>query len=86
MKQFKTNYYMYVKVTKPLSYNSKVIGKLLPIKEWVKQKSQEERTPVYTHPVFLSSVFDGEKFIEIYCREKSEFVETYKSYVEKIGA
>ncbi len=76
-------HYLYVKVQKPLTRNSKVSGKILTIKEWVKQKSKETREPIYTHPVFLSQVFDNESFIEIYCRTKEEFNETFIKYQEK---
>ena len=77
--------YMYVKVMKPLNNNSKLIGKILTVKEWVRQKTEEKRDPVYTHPVFLSQVFDGEQFVEIYCRNREEFQETFRKYEEKIN-
>ena len=77
-------HYLYVKVMKPLNRNSKLVGKILTVKEWVKQKS-EKKEPVYTHPVFLSQVFDNDDFIEVYCRNREEFQETFRKYEEKIN-
>ena len=81
----KQTHYLYVKVQKPLGHTSRVVGKILTVKEWVKQKSEEKRDPSYTHPVFLSQVFDSLNFIEIYCRTKEEFQETFLRYQEKIN-
>lgn len=78
----KTNY-MLVKVEKPLTSNSKVSGKFLTIKEWVKTKSKEEKQAVFTHPIFLSQVFEEEGFVKIYCRNSKEFTETFNKYMEK---
>ena len=77
--------YMLVKVEKPLTNNSKVSGKFLTIKEWVKTKTREEKNAAYTHPVFLSQVFEEEGFVKIYCRNSQEFRETLNNYLQKIG-
>jgi hypothetical protein len=75
--------YLFYKIDKPLDNFSKVSGKILTIKDWVKQKSLERKEPVYTHPIFLSQVYDEGGFIKIYARTKEEFIETFKNYKEK---
>lgn len=74
---------MIVRIEKPLASNAKISGKIVSIKEWVKTKNQEEKMPVYTHPVHLSQIFDYDGFIKVYCRNHSEFSETVKNYMEK---
>ncbi len=81
----KYSHYLFYKIEKPLNSHSRVTGKILTIKEWAKQKSSEKKESVYTHPVFLSQVYDEDNFIKIYARNKEEFIETFKNYKEKCG-
>lgn len=78
--------YMIVRIEKPLASNAKISGKIVSIKEWVKTKNQEEKDPIYTHPVHLSQIFDYDGFIKVYCRSHKEFIETIKKYMEKENA
>jgi hypothetical protein len=79
----KDSHYLFYKIEKPLSHNSRVTGKILTIKDWVKQKTLEKKAPVYTHPIFLSQVYNEEDFIKIYARTREEFIETFKNYKER---
>lgn len=76
--------YLKIRIWKPITLNSKIQGKNMTIKEWVKSKSQETGEIVYTHPVLGSVVIDYMKFVFIYCRSYKEFKETFLAYKEKL--
>lgn len=75
--------YLLVRIAKPINHNSKICGKFMPIKEWVKRKTYEEKDPVYTNPITLSQIYDKEDHLKVYSRNHKEFIETIKKYMEK---
>ena len=75
--------YMFVEVIKPVNLHSKIRGKFLPIKDWVKMKNKESSDPIYSHPILLSKIYNGGNSIRVYCRDGLEFNETMKQFMEK---
>ena len=69
-------------VEKPISPESQVLGKVLPVKKWVKFKLEMEKIYPTKLKNDISTVFEKENFLVFFVRNKEDFVKTFKHFQE----
>lgn len=70
-------------VEKPLNSTSKVIRKLVPVKQWAKRKSERRTNEIFRNLVTNDVVYDCGDNYEIFASFESEAKETLKKFMEK---
>jgi len=74
--------YLIIKLYKPINNLSRISGKVVPIKNWVKLKNNDEGELVFSSPVLETCIFSHEKYYVFYVRNHKEFNETFKRFKE----
>ena len=77
------NKYLVIKIEKPLSANSKIFGKYLSIKEWVKERFHQKSEPVFVEISKKTFIFEEEKCFVVFCRAKADLAKIITKFMEQ---
>lgn len=75
--------YLLIRVEKPLTPNSRIFGKYLPIKDWVKQRFHQKSESVFMEISKKTFIFEEEKCFVVFCRAKADFAKIITKFMEQ---